>query len=310
MASSLFHEAPLPGKGLGVVASKPLQPGQLLLAEPPLLIVPWWNRLTEYNKNKERTQLLGKQLRELSKEQQQQFWELADCKAGVGEDSSIDGIWRTNNFALGHSGPKSDNGLFLNISRFNHSCHPFAEFTWNSSKKRQELRIVRPTPQGAEITISYFTLVTASQPRAGRKEYLQAHYGFPCDCPSCSLEGPEGEEDDQERGEVDKLAARIEDLLYEEEEEEEGHHKVEEDLKSIQLAVDLSWQRLGLMERRGFKVVSMLRQCWDLVAVAKEWNLQDTLDQVVARGAHLAQVLYGGESEQVSRWGSILPSPG
>ena len=65
---------------------------------------------------------------------------------------------------------------------------------------------------------------------------------------------------------------------------------MEEDLKSIQLAVDLSWQRLGLMERRGFKVVSMLRQCWDLVAVAKEWNLQDTLDQVVARGAHLAQV--------------------
>ena len=43
--------------------------------------------------------------------------------------------------------------------------------------------------------------------------FPQTHYGFPCDCPSCSLEGPEGEEDDQERGEVDKLAARIEDLL-------------------------------------------------------------------------------------------------
>ena len=101
---------------------------------------------------------------------------------------------------------------------------------------------------------------------------------------------------------MDQLAARIEELLYEEEEEgeeegeekekkeEEGEHKAEEDLKSIELAVELSWQRLDLMERRGFKVVSMLRQCWELVDLAREWNLKDTLDQVVARGTHLAQV--------------------
>ena len=30
----------------------------------------------------------------------------------------MDGIWRTNNFALGQSGPRTDNGLFLRISRW------------------------------------------------------------------------------------------------------------------------------------------------------------------------------------------------
>ena len=33
----------------------------------------------------------------------------------------------------------------------------------------------------------------------------------------------------------------------------------EEDLKSILLAVDLSWERIGLMERRGFKVSCVSR---------------------------------------------------
>ena len=34
----------------------------------------------------------------------------------------------------------------------------------------------------------------------------------------------------------------------------------EEDLKSILLAVDLSWERIGLMERRGFKVGCVNKQ--------------------------------------------------
>ena len=34
----------------------------------------------------------------------------------------------------------------------------------------------------------------------------------------------------------------------------------EEDLKSILLAVDLSWERIGLMERRGFKVGCLNKQ--------------------------------------------------
>ena len=63
---------------------------------------------------------------------------------------------------------------------------------------------------------------------------------------------------------------RIEGLLYDkgsEDEEDKGQDMVdkgrdiadkeEEDLKSILSAVDLSWERIGLMERRGFKVISI-----------------------------------------------------
>ena len=40
----------------------------------------------------------------------------------------------------------------------------------------------------------------------------------------------------------------------EDKERREHEASEEEDLKSILLAVDLSWERIGLMERRGFKV--------------------------------------------------------
>ena len=59
------------------------------------------------------------------------------------------------------------------------------------------------------------------------------------------------------------LEERIEGLLYDkgsEDEEDKGKDtadKEEEDLKSILSAVDLSWERIGLMERRGFKVISI-----------------------------------------------------
>ena len=36
----------------------------------------------------------------------------------VGEEKSEDGIWRTNNFALGCAGPRSNNGLFVQMSRY------------------------------------------------------------------------------------------------------------------------------------------------------------------------------------------------
>jgi len=264
----LFREVELPGKGTGLVASCDLQPGVLLLAEAPLLTVPWWQRLTQFNRTRERSELLSKQLLDLSKEKQDGFWRLADCKAEPGEKPSIDGIWRTNNFALGPSGPKTNNGLFLKISRFNHSCRPSAEFSWNPVRKRQEVRVVRPIMCGREITVSYFSHLVAAQDRLSRKKYLQTYYGFPCDCVACSLDEQEGKEDDEQRAKVVELADRIEGLLYDEESEDEERKEEmgdEGELKSILMAIDLSWERIGLMERRGFKVVTTLRACWDLL---------------------------------------------
>ena len=76
------------------------------------------------------------------------------------------------------------------------------------------------------------------------------------------MDEQEGEEDDKQRADVVELADRIEALLYDEESEDEERGEGGKDetgdegeLKSILMAIDLSWERIGLMERRGFKVV-------------------------------------------------------
>ena len=50
MEEELFKEVELAGKGTGLVASKDLPPGVLLLSESPLLTVPWWQRLAQFNR--------------------------------------------------------------------------------------------------------------------------------------------------------------------------------------------------------------------------------------------------------------------
>jgi len=147
------------------------------------------------------------------------------------------------------------------------------------------------------------------------------------------LEREEGKEDDKERAKVLELEDRIKDLLYDDvgtdeedyvedkegnerkedkEDKERRKHEAseEEDLKSILLAVDLSWERIDLMERRGFKVVTILRACWDLLETTKEWELSKESEKVMAKGSHLAEVLYGSEDERTLKWRITSPNPG
>ena len=106
-----------------------------------------------------------------------------------GEEPTELGIWRTNNFALGRSNNKSKNGIFPELSRFNHSCVPSAEFRWNEKLHRQEIRSIRNISPGEEITLCYFTLDIMAQSKKDRQDYLEGHYGFICDCIACSLKG-------------------------------------------------------------------------------------------------------------------------
>ena len=40
----MYREEALPGKGCGVVAARDIRPGELIISETPLLVLPWWVR--------------------------------------------------------------------------------------------------------------------------------------------------------------------------------------------------------------------------------------------------------------------------
>jgi len=340
-SSPAYRESALPGKGCGVVAARNINIGELLLAESPLIVVPWWVRHSMFPA-KEKKECLARAVRDLTPDQRKEFFNLHDSKVGENEPKTIDGIWRTNNFALGPSGPRSDNGLFLKISRFNHSCVPYAEFMWNEEKRQQEIRAIRDIPEGEEITICYFTLLVGARSQKERKEYLQSHYGFPCDCVACSLEGEEKKINDRERKEVGSLEKRIECLLYEFPEDSQDENEsnkdddlsiefdnaayykdamrdvtvptsleeetVDPDLADILLGLQLSYHRLRLMAKLGFKLVSQLRICSSILEICSEWDLHQAGQEAASTGARLAQHLYGARAPQTQEWKLRLKS--
>ncbi|XP_023320423.1 SET domain-containing protein 5 [Eurytemora carolleeae] len=304
--NEIFKSVPIQGKGHGVVALRDIQVGELILAEFPLIQVPWWIRHSQYAQ-REKKQFLEHAVRTMSKKDRLGFFSLHDSKVPEGAEKTISGIWRTNNFALGASGPRADNGLFLLMSRFNHSCEPSAEFHWNKNSRKQEIRATRRISKGLEITISYFTIQIGILSQKERKEYLSAQYGFPCDCHACTLQGSDLLKNDYERSEVGLLEGRIETLLYDYESEEENFkssHLSDSDNpeECIKEAINLSFIRLELMSRLSFKVVSQLRVCKLILDTALEWDLFETAVQAADRGCYLSTVLYGQSSDQCKVW--------
>ena len=109
-------------------------------------------------------------------------------------------------------------------------------------------------------------------------------YGFQCDCPACTLTGEERRENNKQRRLVADLDVVVERLLYDfpaeerleaviptpdiemslpclEQLEISSEDSEDEDLPDVLAAIKISFYKLYLMERLGFKVVSQVESC-------------------------------------------------
>lgn len=178
-------------KGLGVIATSSIKCGDLLLEEAPLLIFQkqsfdvlfgdlqdvlvddtsfdhWEESLTETLQSK------------CDEEVRAQFWDLADtCCA---KDKTALGIARTN--AIGLSDESA--GLFLLLSRFNHSCKPNVHNSWQEDRGVQVLKATRDISEGEELCISYLSFLNLCAPTRERLGELSDRFGFDCLCEACS----------------------------------------------------------------------------------------------------------------------------
>ena len=111
-------------------------------------------------------------------------------------------IYHTNSF---------HNGIFLEMSRFNHSCIPNAECFWNKDTKTLEMRAVKKIGKDGEITISYLNL----NPRGGkhdreeRRAFLMDLYHFHCNCIGCDISEDELKIQDEKCAEYSTIWAHM-----------------------------------------------------------------------------------------------------
>ncbi|UPK92776.1 hypothetical protein LCI18_003711 [Fusarium solani-melongenae] len=200
---SLYKCQLLPGKGYGIVATSKIAKGTCILSEAPLVQMP--RDAVSVDQSQATKYLLwvsiAAQIDACKPDYRRAFLELWDS---FPEERNEVGIALTNALPLGPS--SSTCGVFLQASRFNHSCHPNTQKTWNDSTGKLNFHVCRDIKKGEEITISYL------KKREGyriRQTSLKDNYRFRCLCSLCSLPVTERELSDTRLKEIQRLEKEV-----------------------------------------------------------------------------------------------------
>ena len=175
--SGAVKVASLPGKGLGVVAARPIRRGEPLFTERPIAEVVQHGP----SRSERTTELCGDKQAALA-----QLLSLSQACPGA---TPVERAINTNGFVLrdttGRAPPLRRTLCFPTISRVNHSCVPNAEFTWYVRDGAACVRATRDVAPGEEVTIDYGA---PDGPRALRREHLRRTFRFECTCERCAAE--------------------------------------------------------------------------------------------------------------------------
>ncbi|KAF7334623.1 SET domain-containing protein [Mycena venus] len=151
----------------------------------PILVAPYIIALQTHSE----ADIYAALLHRLSADTRMRFMELANCKPAE-ECGTLEGIMRTNAIGISLNVPDvphpelaTHRGIFLNISRCNHSCGPNAKWQWDPASFSLSLVALRPIHAGQEITVAY---ITPTCSRTERRAKLKAIYNFSCRCEFCA----------------------------------------------------------------------------------------------------------------------------
>jgi hypothetical protein len=190
---------PVAGRGLGIIATRPISEGEEILSEAPLFTQELG--LTE--------QAIARSMATKTKEEKRQFIELSNCHRG--KQPHLTGIFLTNALPCGVNDGMVGSlaakaGIFLKGSRFNSSCIPNINNCWNEENQIIVFHALKSIAAGEELCISYGQTLA---PRATRRMELQTKFGFECRCAACSLSGNEQVASDRRRSAAKKLFDEI-----------------------------------------------------------------------------------------------------
>ena len=113
------------------------------------------------------------------------------------------GAFLLNRISVNYEGKKVGSGLYITISRMNHSCSPNTECSYLKDKRKsKEVRAIRKINNGEELLGDYMTDETSFLTTSQRREQLMQTWKFHCECSLCSSDY---EANDKMRQRVKKL---------------------------------------------------------------------------------------------------------
>ena len=195
----MYQQQAIQDKGIGIVATKNIKLGTLILRETPQLFLDLDGDWT--------TEVIMEAFQKMNKEDKDLFMKLSNkfsIDKNLWSSNSIeymDHINRTINLVKIPSENTVeicqlvntntfDNGVCLNISRLNHSCLANAEHFWNEDTNTRDVRAIKKIKKGEEICLNYQATISFL-PRAVRQTNILKLFHFSCHCVACDL--PEAE---------------------------------------------------------------------------------------------------------------------
>ncbi|KAK0613173.1 hypothetical protein B0T14DRAFT_384451, partial [Immersiella caudata] len=188
----------LPGKGKGVVATKRIQRGTVLMVEHAAVIAD--TLFPSRVKRAVGREMLQRAMARLGEECEGAILELAKSSRDPEGVPAAEDLMKTNSFTVKISG-NSHMALFPRVSRINHACRPSAITRFDEQTLSMTIRAMKNIEPGEEITLSYTDFGLSYNER---QRNLKAKWGFDCDCSICSLPPAEIAESDARR---DRIAA-------------------------------------------------------------------------------------------------------
>lgn len=185
-------------KGLGAFALQMFRRGDLIIAEAPLFSI-----RKQDDGGPIDLKSVAAAVNSLSSEEVQKYVSLKNADVDGGRYTNpFSGIYSTNAYQTG----SGSSGIFLEISRFNHSCSPNARTSWNPDINRMRVYALRDIALGDEIFVSYLASRNVyGSSRAERQTRLTSRYMFTCACAACGLQGPAAVASDKRRLQVKAL---------------------------------------------------------------------------------------------------------
>ncbi|KAE8870064.1 hypothetical protein PTNB29_00408 [Pyrenophora teres f. teres] len=175
--TNAYTATAIPGKGLGMLAARDLNFGDVVTAHTPTFVAylevelstlereRWWRRAVE----------------QLPKESRDAFLDLATVYGD--ERVKVQDVVKSNTFRVDVGGGVGHLAIWPETSRANHGCAPNAQYVIDPEHLTQVVRVTRPIAAGEEITIAY---TTPLEPTPLRQKHLQTGFHFNCTCSRCT----------------------------------------------------------------------------------------------------------------------------
>ncbi|KAM7210686.1 hypothetical protein V8F06_013931 [Rhypophila decipiens] len=198
----------IPGKGIGVISTKPIPQFSTIMVSFPALVIDdeLFPDDDEHEVPVEGPRLFTRALGQLT--DKKRALDLAKSRHD-GKIHVVEDVVRTNAFGIYAVDGRDFKGLYPEIARLNHGCDPNAYGRFTKADLAMTAVATRDIEPGEEITISYIPL---GMPSIYRQQAL-ANWSFKCTCALCTSAPEASSASDSRRNRLVELLHEMNQLV-------------------------------------------------------------------------------------------------